>query len=97
MEKEKELNELDIMKELVNKMYGQETFYYLIGALSSEEELPDAQACDDAVKYLTLMKKALTELTELPDDKKRKKLIKLIGDSVKICKERKKILKSEDK
>lgn len=97
MEKEKELNELDVMKELVHRMYGEGTIYYLVGALSSEDELPDKQACEDAVKYLALMKKALTELNDLPDEKKRKNLIKLIADSIKICKDYKKSFKEANK
>ena len=92
MDKENKPNELDIMKELVSKMYGSDTLNYLICALTAEDELSDETACDDAVRHLTLMKKALTVMKELPDEQKRKSLIKIIGDSLKICKNRKKSL-----
>ena len=97
MDKENKPNELDMMKELVSKMYGSDTLNYLICALTTEDELSDETACDDAVRHLTLMKKALTVMKELPDEQKRKSLIKIIGDSLKICKDRKKSLHAENK
>jgi hypothetical protein len=97
MDKENKPNELDMMKELVSKMYGSDTLNYLICALTTEDELSGKTACDDAVRHLTLMKKALTVMKELPDEQKRKNLIKIIGDSLKICKDRKKSLHAENK
>ena len=85
--KKKEINapkKEELMISLVKGLHEQGMLYYLIAALSSEQNIIDQQAKEASISQLTDIKKALQSVNEIPEEEKPK-IIELIDKSIEIC------------
>lgn len=74
----------ELMTSLVKGLHEQGMLYFLIAALSSEQNIVDQQAKEASISQLEDIKKALNSVDEIPEEEKPK-AIELIDKSIEIC------------
>lgn len=74
----------ELMIDLVKGLHKESMLYFLIGALSSEQNVVDQQAKEASITQLQGIKEALDSVPEIPETDKPK-IIELIDKSIDIC------------
>lgn len=74
----------ELMTSLVKGLHEQGMLYFLIAALSSEQNIVDQQAKEASVSQLKDIKEALTSVSEIPEEEKPK-ISELIDKNIEIC------------
>lgn len=74
----------ELMIDLVKGLHKESMLYFLIGALSSEQNVVDQQAKEASITQLQGIKEALDSVPEIPETEKPK-IIELIDKSIEIC------------
>lgn len=74
----------ELMIDLVKGLHKEGMLYFLIGALSSEQNVVDHQAKEASITQLQGIKEALDSVPEIPETDKPK-IIELIDKSIEIC------------
>ena len=74
----------ELMIDLVKGLHKESMLYFLIGALSSEQNVVDQQAKEASITQLQGIKEALDSVSEIPETDKPK-IIELIDKSIEIC------------
>lgn len=74
----------ELMIDLVKGLHKESMLYFLIGALSSEQNVVDQQAKEASITQLQEIKEALDSVPEIPETDKPK-IIELIDKSIEIC------------
>lgn len=74
----------ELMIDLVKGLHKESMLYFLIGTLSSEQNIVDQQAKEASITQLQGIKEALDSVPEIPETDKPK-IIELIDKSIEIC------------
>jgi hypothetical protein len=74
----------ELMIDLVRGLHKESMLYFLIGALSSEQNVVDQQAKEASITQLQGIREALDSVPEIPETDKPK-IIELIDKSIEIC------------
>lgn len=74
----------ELMTSLVKGLHEQGMLYFLIAALSSEQNIIDQQTKEASISQLKDIKEALKSVGEIPEEEKPK-ISELIDKSVEIC------------
>lgn len=74
----------ELMIDLVKGLHKESMLYFLIGVLSSEQNVVDQQAKEASITQLQGIKEALDSVPEIPETEKLK-IIELIDKSIEIC------------
>ena len=82
------MNKDNAMHILVSELWNQKMLYYLIAALSSDENLDSIIAKESSITQLKEILKVVTETNIIPEDK-QENLKKLIEKSIEICENKK--------
>lgn len=74
----------ELMVNLVKGLYKEGMLYFIMGALSSEQNIIDQQAKEASINQLRELKGALDSVPEIPDDEKPR-IAELADRSIEIC------------